>query len=125
MAPEWWTASSYLAVGVLLMVAGGFGKGGFLLRLLGYPIAIAYETYFVGRYGATLGKMACGLKVVRSEGQNVSYGTGFRQVLGVSVEQHDPHDRLHHGSLRFSEEGPARSHLRHEGDQDLKDPWNP
>jgi uncharacterized RDD family membrane protein YckC len=66
-----------LAVGVLLMVAGGFGKGSFLLRLLGYPIAIAYETYFVGRYGATLGKMACGLKVVRSEGQNVSYGRAF------------------------------------------------
>jgi uncharacterized RDD family membrane protein YckC len=59
------------------MVAGGFGKGSFLLRLLGYPIAIAYETYFVGRYGATLGKMACGLKVVRSEGQNVSYGRAF------------------------------------------------
>ena len=52
------------------MVAGGFGRGGFLLRLLGYPIAIAYETYFVGRYWATLGKMACGLKIVRSDGAN-------------------------------------------------------
>ena len=66
-----------LAVSVLLMVAGGFGKGGFFLRLLGYPIAVAYETYFVGRYGATLGKMACGLRVVRSGGEKLSYGRAF------------------------------------------------
>ena len=67
----------FLAVTVLLVAAGGFGMGGILLRLVVYPIAIAYETYFVGHYGATLGKMACGLKVVRSEGQTVSYGRAF------------------------------------------------
>ena len=66
-----------LAVSVLLIFLGGFGRGGFLLRLLGYPIAIAYETYFVGRYGATLGKMVFGLKVVRADGQSVSYGRAF------------------------------------------------
>ncbi len=73
------------AVSVLLMVVGGFGIGGILLRLLVYPIAIAYETYFVGRYGATLGKMVFGLKVIRSDGQNVSYGRAFGRYWATLI----------------------------------------
>jgi len=72
--------------GILLGIAGfalGF-LGGLILRnaiavavienILSLALSIAYATYFVGRYGATPGKMACGLKVVRSDGEKVSYG---------------------------------------------------
>lgn len=37
-------------------------------------IAAAYTTYFLGRYQATIGKMACQLKVVYDDGSPISYG---------------------------------------------------
>jgi uncharacterized RDD family membrane protein YckC len=39
--------------------------------------AAAYETWMIGRYAATLGKMACGLRVVMSDGGKVTYGRSF------------------------------------------------
>lgn len=33
----------------------------------------AYETWMIGRFAATLGKMACGLTVVRADGAKLSY----------------------------------------------------
>jgi len=72
--------------GIILGIAGftlGF-FGGLILRhavavavienVLSFALSIAYATYFMGRYGATPGKMACGLKVVRSDGEKISYG---------------------------------------------------
>jgi uncharacterized RDD family membrane protein YckC len=37
-------------------------------------IAFAYETIFIWKYGATLGKMAVKIQVVTSEGGTLSYG---------------------------------------------------
>jgi len=45
----------------------------FVLGLIINVLTIAYEVYFVGRWGATLGKMACKVKVVRSDGGRVTY----------------------------------------------------
>jgi len=36
-----------------------------------------YSMFFLGKYGATPGKMACGLIVVDSDGNKISYGKGF------------------------------------------------
>jgi uncharacterized RDD family membrane protein YckC len=44
---------------------------------LSFLIAITYEGMMVGKYGATLGKMACKLKVVKPDGTPVSYGRAF------------------------------------------------
>jgi RDD family/GYF domain 2 len=48
-------------------------------------IQMAYEIFFVGKYGATPGKMACGIKVVSSDGSRIGYGraTGrfFAEIL--------------------------------------------
>src|SRR5262245_3932195 len=44
-----------------------------LANLVDFLVRIGYETYFVGRFGATPGKMACGLKVVLVDGGPVSY----------------------------------------------------
>jgi uncharacterized RDD family membrane protein YckC len=41
---------------------------------LSYAIAIVYETVFLRYQGATLGKMALGLKVVRSDGESLGWG---------------------------------------------------
>lgn len=37
-------------------------------------VQIGYQTFFVGKYGATPGKMVCKLKIVMSDGGRVSYG---------------------------------------------------
>ncbi len=48
---------------------------------------ISYETILIGKYGATLGKMACKIYVVTAEGGRVSYlracGRYFARVLSA------------------------------------------
>jgi uncharacterized RDD family membrane protein YckC len=45
---------------------------------------MVYETWMIGRYGATLGKMACSLRVVTSDGGKVTYG----RALGRYFAKH-------------------------------------
>lgn len=58
---------------------------GLLMNLLNLGLAVAYTTFFLGKYAATPGKMACGLKVVTSDGGKVSYaralGRHFAEIL--------------------------------------------
>lgn len=44
-----------------------------LIVLLQYAIPAAYDTWFVGKYGATPGKMACSLKVVVEDGGRLTF----------------------------------------------------
>ena len=85
---------------------------GFMLgaQLMSMVIAIAYEVVFVGRFGATLGKMACGIKVVTPEGGQITYlrafGRYFAKILsaftlyigyiiaGFDSEKRALHDRI-------------------------------
>lgn len=48
-----------------------------LLQLLNYAIPASYVTFFLGKYGATPGKMACKLKVVTAGNDRVSYPRAF------------------------------------------------
>lgn len=52
-------------------------------------IQMGYEIFFLGKYGATLGKMACKLKVVTSDGNKIGYGraTGrfFAEMLSGMI----------------------------------------
>ncbi len=54
-------------------------------------ICVAYYVFFLGKYGATPGKMACKLKVVTSDGAKISYGraTGryFSEIIsGITCD---------------------------------------
>lgn len=53
--------------------------------LLSILLGLAYETWFVGRFAATPGKMACGLKVVMSDGGKVSYARAGGRYLGTML----------------------------------------
>jgi uncharacterized RDD family membrane protein YckC len=54
------------------------GEGAFVLLLIvSYGIPIAYETIMIGRFGATLGKMALGVRVIVAGGGKVGYGRAF------------------------------------------------
>jgi uncharacterized RDD family membrane protein YckC len=66
------------------LVQGGnpFASPGFIAffgvqMLLSITLPCAYNTFFLGRFGATLGKMACRLEVVTAEGDKVSYARAF------------------------------------------------
>jgi len=62
-----------------LLVVGSDNPGivlgvSMLANLLQISIAALYEILMLGAYGATLGKMACGLRVVMADGSPISYG---------------------------------------------------
>jgi uncharacterized RDD family membrane protein YckC len=52
-----------------------------ILFLVQFAIAVGYPTFFVGKYSATPGKMACGLKVIRPDGSRVSYLRALARYL--------------------------------------------
>lgn len=78
--------------------------------LLQMALPIAYETWFVGKYSATPGKMACGIKIIMPDGGPVSYWRAFGRcfaewvsgiVLGIGylmagfdAEKRSLHDRM-------------------------------
>ena len=58
-----------------------------LIELVAGAVGVTYDALMIGRFGATLGKMACGLKVVRPDGGRVSYlravGRYFAKILNM------------------------------------------
>lgn len=87
----------------LLLLAVGFALGSSLTQtaglaprpvfvvivqqFLGLIIGISYETFFIGKYGATLGKMICRIQVVSPDGGRISYlralGRYFAKLLNT------------------------------------------
>jgi uncharacterized RDD family membrane protein YckC len=79
-------------------------------QVVSYALAIAYEVLFLRYRGATLGKMAMGLKVVRSDGESLGWGVSFGRyfmnfvsalILGIGyimagfdAEKRALHDRV-------------------------------
>jgi uncharacterized RDD family membrane protein YckC len=60
-----------------------------VLMLINLTIAVSYETVLIGKYGATVGKMALKIKVVTAEGAQVSYllafGRYFAKILSGMI----------------------------------------
>jgi uncharacterized RDD family membrane protein YckC len=52
-----------------------------VMMLAQYGVAITYTTWFVGKFAATPGKMALGLKIVMSDGGRVSYLRAFARYF--------------------------------------------
>ncbi len=71
-----------------MLTSGSLALIGFQ-QLVGILIPAAYNTFFIGRYSATLGKMACRIKVVTPEGGRISYaralGRYFAEILSAIV----------------------------------------
>ncbi len=60
-----------------------------LIQIGAVLISVAYVTFFLGKFGATPGKMACGLRVVTAEGERISYmrafGRGWAEQLSGMI----------------------------------------
>jgi uncharacterized RDD family membrane protein YckC len=56
-----------------------------VIILVSVAISITYEVYFISKKGATLGKMALGLKVLRSENRPISVGLAVGRYLSKII----------------------------------------
>lgn len=54
-------------------------------QLVAFVIPIVYTTFFLGRFGATLGKLACKLRVVTPDGEKISYWRAFGRNFSEMV----------------------------------------
>lgn len=64
-----------------------FGAIWFLQFFISMLVPIVLTTFFVGKFGATPGKMACRLKIVTAEGGKVTYLRAFARYWGEVVSQ--------------------------------------
>jgi uncharacterized RDD family membrane protein YckC len=60
------------------------GVEGWLL-LIQLAIGVSYEVFFIGRYGATPGKMTCRLKVITADGGRLSYAGALGRYFSKAV----------------------------------------
>jgi uncharacterized RDD family membrane protein YckC len=81
-----------------------------LASLIRLALFIAYEAYFLPKRGATLGKMALGLKVIRTDGGPISVGlavgrsfayilSGIILYIGYIMAGFDPQKRALHDRI--------------------------
>ena len=63
----------------------GIAKYSLIATFINLLINLSYEVFFIGKWGATIGKMACGLKVVTPEGDKISYLRAFARYLAKIV----------------------------------------
>jgi len=70
-------------------IAAGAGAGeeiSGLVMLFGYVLSFAYYIIFTGHCGQTPGKMALRIKVIRTDGSEISYGkAAFREVVAKFI----------------------------------------
>ncbi|MBV9463243.1 MAG: RDD family protein, partial [Verrucomicrobiae bacterium] len=50
-------------------------------------VGVAYNVWFLGRFGATPGKMACGLRVIRPDGEPITYWRALGRTFAEFVSQ--------------------------------------
>jgi uncharacterized RDD family membrane protein YckC len=74
-----------LVVGIAMRSGGAHSAAPAVTGLIGFVVALSYAVYFNGRFGATPGKMAVKLKIVRPDGMPITYwrafGREFAQML--------------------------------------------
>jgi uncharacterized RDD family membrane protein YckC len=82
-------APGYAASGPQNVASAGSVAVVVATTVLQIALAVAYATFFIGRYAATPGKMVCGLKVVTADGGRVSYGRAlgryFAEILSSLI----------------------------------------
>lgn len=58
-----------------------FGVNVFAISLFGALISMLYKPFMEIKYGATVGKMALGIKVIQTNGEHISTIDGFKRFL--------------------------------------------
>ncbi|MBF0225147.1 MAG: RDD family protein [Desulfobacterales bacterium] len=58
---------------------------GYILLFFFALFPVFYSTFMIGRFGATIGKMACGLRVVRPDGSKIEYWRALGRYFGELI----------------------------------------
>ncbi len=103
MMPSMMEAGDQAAMGSVFAMIG-------ISTFIGFVVPVFYYTFFHGRWGATVGKMACGLRVVTAEGEPITYMRAFGRfwafmlsglilyigyfMAGFDDEKRSLHDRI-------------------------------
>jgi uncharacterized RDD family membrane protein YckC len=66
--------------------ASQFTRPQLIILGINFIVGMAFEAWFVGRFGATPGKMACQIKVVRSDGRRVTYPRSLARHLAKILD---------------------------------------
>ena len=75
-----------LIIGMLGIAAEGDPAVDTIIWLFGASLSICYAVFFTGYCGQTPGKMALRIKVIRTDGSQISYGrAALREVLGKFI----------------------------------------
>jgi len=111
-----WVVNMILYV-PMIFVAAGSGEDPtvavtfqLVIMFLQILLAAAYATWFVGKYGATPGKMAFKMKIVTSDGDKVTYGralgrhfatmiSGMTMLIGYLMAAFDEQKRTLHDRI--------------------------
>jgi len=91
-----WIVGTVVQFGTMgLIMAGGNAspEGALMVQVISIviqvSIALVYETIMIGKFGATVGKMACKIKVVTADGGRVTYlralGRHFAKILSQMI----------------------------------------
>lgn len=56
-----------------------------LVNVIDFGVRSGYQTFFVGKYAATPGKMVCGLKIVMPDGGRVSYARALARFFAKII----------------------------------------
>jgi uncharacterized RDD family membrane protein YckC len=78
----------FIPLGIFMATRISFESSGLIMviiQIMNWAIPATYVTFFLGKFGATPGKMACKLKVVTADNERVSYlralGRYFAEIL--------------------------------------------
>ncbi|MBI3354079.1 MAG: RDD family protein [Nitrospirae bacterium] len=79
-----------MGVGMGSVMRGGIPEEGQMLSVIiaffvTIFIGMAYSVFFVGWRGQTLGKMALKLKIIQTNGEEMTYGKAFLRWIGYSI----------------------------------------
>lgn len=79
-------------LGVFIVTAGvdiadedALNVASLVVQVFGGLVTLVYFTLMNGAYGATLGKMALGLKVIKQDGSPIGYGLALGRIILMQV----------------------------------------
>lgn len=80
-----WVVNIGLSVVIGMATGGGGSEPNIPMLIMSIVVSlvlnIGYGVFFIGKFGATPGKMACKLKVVRADGTPLGYGRAFGRMF--------------------------------------------
>lgn len=70
----------FTPVTIFILVAQNFGQTGYLIGgLTSLLLYVILYIYVAGKYGGTPGKLICGIKIIRMDGEDISYSEAAKR----------------------------------------------